>query len=152
MDDSGEIVQPGVPQLFPQIRTPGRASRLNLAEWIVSPQDPLAARVFVNRLWKLFFGVGLARNLDDLGAQGEPPVHPELLDWLADEFVRSGWDVKHMVRLIVTSRTYRQSSRARPDLVARDPSNRLYARQSPIRLDAEFVRDVALSASGLLSV
>jgi hypothetical protein len=151
MDDSGEIVQPGVPQLFPQIRKPGRATRLDLAEWIVSRQNPLTARVFVNRLWKLFFGVGLAKNLDDFGKQGEIPAHPELLDWLADEFMRSGWDVKHMVRLIVTCRCYRQSSKARPDLQVRDPYNRLVARQSPIRLDAEFVRDVALRAGGLLS-
>jgi hypothetical protein len=151
MDDSGEIVQPGVPQVFPQIRKSDRATRRDLAEWIVSPQNPLTARVFVNRLWKLFFGAGLAKNLDDFGKQGELPAHPDLLDWLADEFMRSGWDVKHMIRLIVTSRCYRQSSKARPDLMARDPYNRLYARQSPIRLDAEFVRDVALRASSLLS-
>jgi len=151
MDDSGEIVQPGVPQQFPQLAKPGRATRLDLADWIVSPRNPLTARVFVNRLWKLYFGVGLAKNVDDFGKQGELPAHPELMDWLADEFVRSGWDVKHMVRLIVTSRCYRQSSQARPDLAARDPYNRLYARQSPVRLDAEFVRDVALRAAGLLS-
>lgn len=163
MDDSGEIVQPGVPGVlwrippsppdtaFPQIGKPGRATRLELAEWIVSRQNPLTARVFVNRLWKLYFGIGLAKNLDDFGKQGEIPVHPELLDWLADEFMRSGWDVKHMVRLIVTSRCYRQSSNARQDLLTRDPYNRLYARQSPIRLDAEFIRDAALDASGLLS-
>jgi mono/diheme cytochrome c family protein len=151
MDDSGEIVQPGVPQLFPRIPKAGRATRLDLAQWIASPQNPLAARVFTNRLWKLYLGVGLAKNLDDFGVQGEAPVHPDLLDWLATEFLRSGWDVKHMVRLIVTSRTYRQSSKARPDLQQRDPYNRLYARQSPLRLDAEFVRDVALAAGGLLA-
>jgi hypothetical protein len=151
MDDSGEVVLPGVPELFPQIQTTGRATRRDLAEWIVSARDPLAARVFVNRIWKLFFGVGLAKNLDDLGAQGEAPVHPELLDWLTVKFVESGWDMKQLVRLIVTSQTYRQSSRGRPDLATRDPYNRLYARQTPIRLDAEFVRDVALAASGLLS-
>jgi hypothetical protein len=151
MDDSGEIVQPGVPKLFRQVRTSGRATRLDLANWIVSPDNPLTARVFVNRLWKLYFGVGLSRSLDDFGKQGEAPVHPELLDWLADSFVRSGWDVKRTIRAIVTSRTYRQESKARPDLMARDPYNRLYARQAPIRLDAENVRDVALHASGLLS-
>src|SRR5438552_2636448 len=151
MDDAGEIVEPGVPLQVPQLCGRGRATRLDLANWIVSPRNPLTARVFVNRLWKLFFGVGLAKNLDDFGKQGELPAHPELLDWLADEFMRSGWDVKHMVRLIVTSRCYRQSSKVRPDLLARDPYNRLYARQSPLRLDAEFVRDVALRASGLLS-
>jgi hypothetical protein len=151
MDDSGEIVQPAVPARFRPSGQPGRLTRLDLANWIVSRDNPLTARVFVNRLWKLYFGVGLAKNLDDFGKQGEPPVHPELLDWLADEFMRSGWDVKHMVRLIVTSRTYRQSSKLRRDLLARDPYNRLYARQTPFRLDAEFVRDVALAASSLLS-
>jgi hypothetical protein len=129
MDDSGEIVHPGIPGLFPQLRKEGRATRLDLARWIVAPENPLTARVFTNRLWKLFFGVGLTKNLDDFGKQGEAPAHPELLDWLADEFVKSGWNIKHMVRLMVTSRTYRQSSVARPDLVVRDPYNRLYARR-----------------------
>src|SRR4026209_2425203 len=101
----------------------GRPTRLDLAAWIVSRGNPLTARVFVNRLWKLYFGVGLAKNLDDFGKQGEAPVHPELLDWLADEFMRSGWDIKHIVRLIVTSQTYRQGSKGRPDLLSRDPYN-----------------------------
>jgi hypothetical protein len=104
----------------------------------------------VNRLWKLFFGTGLARTLDDLGVQGEPPSHPELLDWLAVDFMDSGWDVKHAVRLLVTSSAYRQDSRGRPDLKEKDPYNRLIARQSRFRLDAEFVRDNALAVSGLL--
>lgn len=156
MDESGEIVEPGAPHFLAQIRKTERATRLDLANWIVSPNNPLTARVFVNRLWKLFFGVGLVKNLDDFGAQGEAPVHPELLDWLASEFQspaagRRGWNVKHLVRLIVTSGAYRQSSKASPKLLARDPYNRLYARQSPVRLDAEFVRDAALAASGLLS-
>jgi len=107
--------------------------------------------VFVNRLWKQFFGIGLCRTLDDLGSQGEWPANPELLDWLACEFIDSGWDVKHMVRAIVTSRTYRQASTATAEQLARDPENRLLARQSRFRLDAELVRDSALSISGLLA-
>ena len=156
MDDSGEVVRPGPPDFLTAARTAtgeeaaGRANRRDLAAWIASPENPLAARVFVNRLWKLFFGTGLAKNADDFGAQGEPPVHPELLDWLASDF-RSGWDVKRTIRRIVTSTAYRQSSRATPEVAARDPYNRLYARQSALRLDAEFVRDAALAAAGLLS-
>jgi hypothetical protein len=150
MDESGQIVEPAVPHFLPQIASQGRATRLDLARWMVARDNPLTARVFVNRLWKLFFGKGLSNRLDDLGAQGEPPSHPELLDWLAAELIESGWDVKHMVRLIVTSRTYRQSSRERPELRERDPENRLLARQSSWRLDAEFIRDNALAASGLL--
>jgi hypothetical protein len=111
----------------------------------------LTARVLVNRLWAMFFGTGLSKVLDDLGSQGEWPSHPELLDWLAVELMERGWDVKHMVRLLVTSRTYRQASRPTPELRARDPGNRLLARQTPFRLDAEFVRDTALVVSGLLS-
>ncbi len=111
LDESGEIVEPGVPAFLPQPKIEGRKlTRLDLAQWIVSPENPLTARVFVNRLWKLFFGMGLSKVLDDVGAQGEAPVNPELLDWLASEFMGSGWDVKHVVRLIVTSSTYRQTS------------------------------------------
>lgn len=150
-DESGPIVEPAVPETLGKVSKEGRLTRKDLADWLVSPENPLTARVFVNRLWKLFYGVGLAKNVDDFGVQGEPPVHPELLDWLAGEFIRSGWDVKHMVRLMVTTRTYRQSSVLRPDLAAKDPFNRLYARQSAFRLDAEFIRDVALAAGGLLS-
>jgi hypothetical protein len=155
MDESGEVVGPALPAGFgapaPQPAENERLTRLDLANWLVSPENPLTARVFVNRLWKMYFGGGLSKVLDDFGFQGEPPVHPELLDWLAAVFMESGWDVKHVVRLIVTSRTYRQRSEAVPGVVSRDPLNRLYARQSPLRLDAEFVRDVALTASGLLS-
>lgn len=104
----------------------------------------------MNRMWKQFFGTGLSRVLDDLGAQGEPPVNPELLDWLACEFVDSGWDVQHMVRLIVLSETYQQVSTATKELAAIDPNNRECARQTPFRLDAELVRDNALAISGLL--
>ncbi|GMW03335.1 MAG: hypothetical protein AMXMBFR84_44690 [Candidatus Hydrogenedentota bacterium] len=151
LDESGEIVEPAIPASLPPLNVQGRrATRLDLANWLVSPENPLTARVFVNRLWKQFFGTGISKVLDDLGAQGEWPVHPELLDWLAVEFREGGWDVKHMVRLIATSATYRQASDAPLDLRQRDPYNRLVARQSRIRLEAEFVRDNALSVSGLL--
>jgi hypothetical protein len=152
MDDSGEPVEPGVPAFMRQIEPQDgrRVSRLDFAEWLVAPDNPLTARTFVNRLWRLYFGAGLSRTLEDLGSQGEWPTHPELLDWLAVEFRERGWNVKHMVELIVTSRTYRQSSQARPAIEERDPQNRLLARQSRFRLDAELVRDNALAISGLL--
>jgi hypothetical protein len=117
----------------------------------MSPDHPLTARVIMNRLWEQFFGTGLSKVLDDLGTQGEPPVNAELLDWLACEFRDSGWNFKHMVRLIVNSRTYQQTSTASPEMLARDPANRELARQSRWRLDAELVRDNALSVSGLLN-
>jgi hypothetical protein len=150
MDESGEVVEPGVPHFLRQIRNNERSSRFDLAEWITARDNPLTARVFVNRLWKLYFGTGLSKVLDDMGAQGEAPVYPELLDNLAVEFVESGWDVKHMIKLIVMSRTYRQSSLPRHELADVDPYNRLLARQSRFRLDAELVRDNALAVSGLL--
>ncbi len=153
MDTTGDAVQPAIPAYFGRLETgERRANRMDLARWLVSPANPLTARVFVNRLWKLFFGVGISRRLDDLGAMGEPPVHPALLDWLAVEFMESGWDVKHMVKLLVMSSTYRQSSVVTADLRERDPYNRLLARQSRWRLDAEMVRDNALAVSGLLSL
>jgi hypothetical protein len=152
LDESGPVVQPALPQsLVPAHLQGSRATRLDLAKWIVSRDNPLTARAFTNRLWKLFFGQGLSKILDDLGSQGEWPTHPELLDWLAVEFMDSGWDVKHMVRLLVTSGTYRQSSHPRSELKEADPYNRLVARQTPFRLDAEMVRDSALAISGLLS-
>ena len=151
MDETGEIVGPAVPHFLKQITAAAdRPTRLQLARWLVSRDNPLVARVFVNRLWYLFFGVGLSNSLEDFGAQGEAPVHPELLDWLAVEFADSGWDIKYVVRLIVTSTTYRQMSRLTPELRQRDPQNRLFARQSSYRLPAELVRDNALAASGLL--
>jgi mono/diheme cytochrome c family protein len=151
-NETGEVVEPAVPHFLPQPDTGGkRATRLDLAHWLASKDNPLTARVFVNRLWKLAFGQGLSTTLQDLGSQGEWPTHPELLDWLAVEFIESGWDVKHMVKTLVTSATYRQSARALKELVERDPYNRLYARQSRFRLDAEMVRDNALAVSGLLS-
>ena len=151
MDESGEIVQPGVPQFLRQPEVSGRTlNRLDLARWIVAPDNPLTARSFVNRLWMLLFGQGIARSVDDLGSQGRWPTHFELLDFLAAEFMESGWDVKHLVRLMVMSNTYRQASDPRAELQQRDPYNRLLARQSRWRIDAEMVRDNALAVSGLL--
>ena len=151
MDDSGAIVEPAIPAFLGDLEIKNRRpTRLELAQWIVSKDNPLTARAFVNRLWALFFGTGLSRVLDDLGAQGEPPVHPELLDWLALEFMDSGWNVKHIVKLIVTSNTYRQSSKPTEVLRERDAYNRLLARQSRWRLDAEVIRDTALQLSRLL--
>ena len=154
-DESGEIVAPSPPGFLsagkgaPAADAP-RQTRLDLANWIVSRDNPLTARAFVNRLWKQFFGTGLSAVVNDLGTQGEYPSHPELLDWLAVEFMDRGWDVKAMVRMIVTSATYKQSSTYRPELAEADPNNRLLARQSPRRLEAEFVRDNALAAAGLI--
>lgn len=158
MDDSGEVVEPAIPAYFGKLNVQGRATRLDLANWLVSEQNPLTARVFVNRMWRQFFGTGLSKVLDDLGSQGEWPTHPELLDWLAAEFMQPrwnargahAWDVKHLVRTIVTSHTYRQSSQPRPELEERDPENRLLARQNRFRVEAEIVRDLALAVSGLL--
>jgi len=152
-DDSGAIVEPAPPRFLPQPANPDnhRLTRLDLARWIVSRDNPLTARAVMNRYWKEFFGRGLSAVVDDLGAQGEPPSHPELLDWLAVEFMDSGWNVKHMVKLMVMSSTYRQDSNERPELRETDPLNRLLASQNPRRLEAEFVRDNALSIAGLLN-
>ena len=151
MDETGEAVKPAFPAYLPQPKIEGREpNRLDLAQWLVSRDNPLTARVVMNRLWKQFFGTGLSKVLDDVGAQGEPPVNPELLDWLACEFMDSKWDMKHMVRTIVTSDAYKQTSVATPQLAAADPYNRELARQSTFRVDAECVRDAALSVSGLL--
>ena len=165
MDESGPLMQPALPDY---LRTPpslanqnltketSQASerslnRLDLAAWLVSKENPLTARVTMNRLWKHFFGTGLSKVLDDLGTQGEVPVNPKLLDQLACEFIDSGWSFKHMVRAIVLSRTYRQSSQADASAMSLDPLNRWTARQSPFRMDAEFVRDYALEHAGLLA-
>ncbi len=170
LDDSGDVVQPGVPDALLPIElvlTPGdvtgrsvakagmttsasRLTRLDLAEWMTHPNHPLVARVFVNRLWKLFFGRGIVATVDDFGFQGESPVYPQLLDWLAAEFIESGWDVKHLVGLIVTSNAYQQSSRVTASRREADPLNRRFARQSRFRIDAEMIRDNALFVSGLL--
>src|SRR5208337_1116118 len=124
-------------------------NRLGLAKWIVNPANPLTARVAVNHYWQEYFGTGIVKTSEDFGSQGEQPSNPALLDWLATEFVRTGWNVKVMQRLIVTSSTYRQSSRVTPELAERDPENRLLARGSRFRLPAETVRDNALAVSGL---
>ena len=160
MDDSGEVVQPAVPEFLSHLDTGGRrATRLDLANWLTSKDNPLTARVFVNRQWRVMFGTGISKALDDLGSQGEWPTHLELLDWLASEFMEPSWqaqgthlwDIKHLVRTIVTSHTYRQTSMSTPELDERDMDNRLLARQSRIRVEAESVRDIALAVSGLLS-
>ena len=151
LDESGEVVKAALPHYLPQPKIEGRAlTRLDLAQWLVSRENPLTARTVMNRLWKQFFGTGLSKVLDDLGAQGEPPPNAALLDWLACEFMDSGWDVKHMVRTLVNSATYKQTSVSNAALTAADPYNREHARQSTFRYDAEIVRDNALAVSGLL--
>jgi hypothetical protein len=170
MDDSGDVVEPDVPEFLGLLAIDSRRpTRLDLADWIAFDGNPLTARVFANRQWKQFFGTGLSKVLEDLGSQGEWPSHPDLLDWLAVEFMHPSiaaesthpWDIKHLVRTIVTSHTYRQSSvaapaentphSALPTPHSLDPDNRLLSRQNPIRLDAEEVRDSALAISGLLA-
>jgi mono/diheme cytochrome c family protein len=149
-DQRGEQVSRVTPAALPPMPESLPRNRLGFAQWLVSPGHPLTARVVVNRFWQQFFGTGLVKTAEDFGAQGEPPTHPELLDWLAVRFVSSGWDVKGLVRLIVTSATYRQSSKATPDRLAKDPGNRLLSRGPRFRLDAETLRDQALFVSGLL--
>lgn len=154
LDQTGPVVLPATPSFLPGYRestATQRLTRLDLANWLTSKDNPMTARTVMNRLWQMFHGNGLSVVLDDLGSQGEPPSHPELLDWLASEFRDKGWDVKKMVRLMVTSRTYRQSSSLRPELKEIDPANRLLASQNPRRLDAEFIRDNALAIAGLLN-
>jgi hypothetical protein len=153
----GDFLRPGVevaPALPAVLAATGPAAprnRLDLAEWIVAPRNPLTPRVTINWVWQKFFGRGLVATPEDFGTQGERPSHPELLDALASRFVRDGWGLKRLHTFIVTSATYRQSSQLRPELAARDPNNVLLARQSRLRLEGEIVRDSALSASGLLS-
>ncbi len=148
-----EEVYPDVPDALPPLPPPAEDSprnRLDLARWLVAPDHPLTARVTVNRLWQQMFGTGLVKTAEDFGSQGDWPSHPDLLDWLAVEFVESGWDVRHMLRLIATSRTYQQQAAVTPELLERDPENRLLARGPRFRLEAEEIRDQALFASGLL--
>ncbi|MBC8354851.1 MAG: DUF1553 domain-containing protein [Planctomycetes bacterium] len=147
----GEAVRPGVPAILSADSIARGNNRLELAAWLTSTSNPLTARVAVNRYWQMYFGVGLVKTTEDFGTQGERPSHPKLLDWLADEFMRSDWDVKALQRRIVTSATYRQSSRVTPELLTRDPENRLLARGPRFRLAAESVRDQALAAAGLLT-
>ncbi len=152
MDESGVIVTPDVPSGLPKLSVKDRrATRLDLANWILEKDNPLTARVFVNRLWKMYFGTGLSKSVEDFGAQGEAPSHPELLDWLAVDFRDHNWDMKRSIKQIVMTSTYRQSSAGRKDLKERDPFNRLVARQVPFTLEAELVRDNALAISGLLA-
>jgi hypothetical protein len=145
-------VQPGTPAvLHPFETTSKQPNRLDLAKWIMSPKNPLTARVIVNRVWQQYFGRGIVETENDFGSQGTLPSHPELIDWLANEFTAKKWSLKELHKLIVTSKTYRQSSTNRPELIEKDPQNYLLARQTRLRLDAEVVRDVCLAASGLLS-
>jgi hypothetical protein len=162
LDESGELVQPGVPAALPPLPSPpGRGAggegkdkklptRLDLANWLVAPENPLTDRIFVNRLWMLYLGAGIVKTADDFGALGSWPTHPELLDWLTIDFQKNGGDIKYAIKQIVMSATYRQSSKGTAALRDRDPHNQLLARQGRFRLDAEFVRDNALAVSGLL--
>ena len=149
-DQKGEKVAPGVPAILPPLPAGAPANRLGFAKWLVDPSHPLTARVTVNRFWQQFFGVGIVKTAEDFGSQGELPSHPELLDWLATEFIASGWNVRELQRLIVTSATYRQASRVTPEMAERDPENRLLARGPRFRLDGEVIRDSALFTAGLL--
>jgi hypothetical protein len=144
-------VQPGVPKFLPGLPKGAPKNRLGLAEWLVSKQNPLTARVVMNRDWEAFFGAGLVRTLEDFGFQGDLPTNPELLDWLAVEFMNRDWSQKQMRKLIVMSATYQQSSDVTPELLARDPQNSFLARGPRFRLEAELVRDAALVESGLFS-
>ena len=150
-DKPGDPVLRGVPAILPPLPKSNTTNRLDLARWLTNPKHPLTARVTVNRFWQQFFGTGIVKTAGDFGAQGEWPSHPELLDWLATEFVATNWDVKKLHRLMVTSATYRQQSLVTPAQLKADPENRLYARGPRFRLDAEMLRDNALFVSGLLN-
>jgi hypothetical protein len=149
-DNPGEKVRPGVPSILPPMRPEWPNNRLGLARWLVDRENPLTARVTVNRFWQMYFGTGLVKTVQDFGSQGEWPTHLELLDWLATEFMDSGWNVKALQKTIVTSATYRQVSAATPELLQKDPENRLLARGPRLRLGPEVLRDQALAVSGLL--
>ena len=151
-DKRRDQVKPGTPQLLPPFPADVPRNRLGLAEWLLRPEHPLTARVTVNRFWQEVFGAGLVRTTGEFGVAGELPSHPELLDWLAVDFRESGWDVKRLFRLLVTSATYRQSAAVTPEKLEKDPHNRLLSRGPRFRLDAEVVRDFGLAASGLLAV
>src|SRR5204863_8824997 len=149
-DKKGDPVTAATPSRLPAFPSGQPTNRLGLARWLLDASNPLTARVTVNRLWQSVFGVGLVRTAEDFGTRGELPSHPELLDWLALEFVRTGWDVKRMMKLLVMSATYRQDSRVTAELRSLDPENRLLARGPRYRLSAEMIRDQALAVSGLL--
>jgi hypothetical protein len=149
-DKKGEKVAAGVPSILPPWPKDQATNRLGFAKWLLAPSNPLTARVTVNRFWQQYFGIGLVKTTEDFGQQGEAPSHPELLDWLAVRFETNGWDVKALQKLIVTSATYRQSSKESPALLAKDPENRLLAHGARFRADAEVVRDAALFDGGLL--
>jgi hypothetical protein len=150
-DKKGEKVTAAIPASLGRLPDGQPSNRLGLARWLIDPSQPLTARVIVNRFWQMYFGTGMVKTAEDFGSQGEWPSHPELLDWLAAEFQDSGWDIKHMQRLIVTSATYQQSSAVTPALLAKDPENRLLSRGPRLRLQAEFIRDQALMISGLMN-
>ncbi|HCC57257.1 MAG TPA: hypothetical protein DEQ47_08320, partial [Solibacterales bacterium] len=150
-DQPGAEVQPNVPSVLPPMSASLPRNRLGLAKWLVDPANPLTARVTVNRYWQEVFGTGIVKTTEDFGSQGEPAVNPELLDWLAVEFRESGWDIKKMFKLMVTSAAYRQSALAAPEKIQQDPDNRLISRGPRFRMDAEMIRDYALAASGLLT-
>ena len=147
----GEFVEPGTLSVLPPMPKSDSANRLDLARWLISKDNPMTPRVTMNRLWQRYFGLGIVETENDFGSQGTAPSHPELLDWLASEFVRQEWSLKAMHRLVVTSATYRQSSSVRPDAAKVDPSNRLLGRQNRLRLEAEIIRDSGLTVSGLLT-
>lgn len=149
--DLDKLVTPGVPAAFHPLPADLPPNRLALAHWLVDRRNPLTARVMVNRLWEQIFGIGIVASSEEFGSQGDLPVHPELLDWLAVEFMESGWDIQHMLRLLVTSAAYRQSSQVTPELAQKDPENRFLARGPRFRMSAEMIRDQALAISGLLS-
>ena len=149
-DQPGEVVTAGVPEHLPQLPEGFSDNRLGLAKWLVEPDHPLTSRVAVNRLWQMFFGRGIVATSADFGSQGAPPTHPQLLDWLSREFVESGWDVKHVVKTMVMSASYRQSSAVSPEKLEADPYNQLLSRGPRFRLEAELVRDSMLQVSGLL--
>jgi hypothetical protein len=149
-DMPGEKVEPGLPAVLPALPAGAPNNRLGLARWMIDPANPLPSRVIMNRVWQTIFGTGIVKTSEDFGLQGEWPSHPELLDWLATEFIRTGWDMKAMIKTIVTSAAYRQSSKSTPEMIQKDPENRLLAHGPRSRFSAEVVRDSALFAAGLL--
>ena len=149
-DKKGDQVERGVPSVLPPLPEGVPNNRLGLAKWLVAPNHPLTSRVIINRYWQQFFGTGIVKTAEDFGAQGTWPTHPELLDWLATEFIQSGWDVKRMHKLMLMSGTYRQSAKVSPAVLSRDPENVLLARGPRFRFDAEVIRDSILFSSGLL--